>query len=668
MRNEGTSLLSPSDIAELAGVARPVVSNWRKRHLDFPLRAGGTESKPLFNKSEIDTWLRNRGYEPKSMQPGARLGVALNVLRDRVTYRELTSFVMLLATVRKASPQKFTALAAESDANRMRSLGSVITDLRQQARFSQLEDVPASIVPLGENASEIVAAIAEIDVDDLADAIDDVLERLSKMRIKGGAYLGFVGSRTSDMLVSLVGQTEGTVYDPACGIANVLVRVGQNNRKARLVGSDVWPEALDLAWQRAFLRDLSIELTQVDLLSVDPDPDFQADVIVAEPPFGMGWDSSKVIDDPRFRHGLPSRSAADLAWVLHAVAHLSKQGRAYVLTAPGALARSGSESRIRKALLAAGNIRAIVTLPPKLLPQTTIGPALWVLGPESECTEVLLIDATNEESPEHDIVNWLESHRDARVMQTIPHAFVAVSELLDHEAELVPQLWIEDEPVDQSDIVDSLNDSVRNLTKTITQLGTTSIQFANHARKAAPTNMTLGELIADGVVEIRAHRFSTTRSREMSDVDSRVGLHHIRQGILPPASAAVVNLSESVTQPGDILVATDSEIHAVVDGSGGHQVALGVAVIAVRDQSVLLPEYLAAAICGVWNEKHIVGLSRKRFRDLVIPMIPLEEQQTVVSRIDELMGIVSQADALNKHAINAQKRLLETVRHNISLP
>ena len=39
------SLVAPSDIAEMAGVSRAAVSNWRKRNDDFPDPVGGTPAK-----------------------------------------------------------------------------------------------------------------------------------------------------------------------------------------------------------------------------------------------------------------------------------------------------------------------------------------------------------------------------------------------------------------------------------------------------------------------------------------------------------------------------------------------------------------------------------------------------------------------------------------------
>lgn len=54
-------LMSMPEIAELARVRRPVVSNWRRRHRDFPAPAGGTAARPLFDPRGVAEWLTATG-------------------------------------------------------------------------------------------------------------------------------------------------------------------------------------------------------------------------------------------------------------------------------------------------------------------------------------------------------------------------------------------------------------------------------------------------------------------------------------------------------------------------------------------------------------------------------------------------------------------------------
>ncbi|WP_368858411.1 helix-turn-helix transcriptional regulator, partial [Streptomyces clavuligerus] len=58
---ENANEVTAAGIARLAGVGRAAVSNWRRRHADFPKPVGGTETSPAFALAEIERWLREQG-------------------------------------------------------------------------------------------------------------------------------------------------------------------------------------------------------------------------------------------------------------------------------------------------------------------------------------------------------------------------------------------------------------------------------------------------------------------------------------------------------------------------------------------------------------------------------------------------------------------------------
>jgi predicted DNA-binding transcriptional regulator AlpA len=66
------SVLTAADIARLAGVTRGAVSNWRRRHPDFPEPSGGTDASPAYDRSEVEAWLAARGALPE-LPPAERL-------------------------------------------------------------------------------------------------------------------------------------------------------------------------------------------------------------------------------------------------------------------------------------------------------------------------------------------------------------------------------------------------------------------------------------------------------------------------------------------------------------------------------------------------------------------------------------------------------------------
>ncbi|MEV5386130.1 N-6 DNA methylase [Streptomyces sp. NPDC052721] len=60
MQDNATEVTA-AGIARLAGVGRAAVSNWRRRHTDFPKPVGGTETSPSFALAEVEAWLRKQG-------------------------------------------------------------------------------------------------------------------------------------------------------------------------------------------------------------------------------------------------------------------------------------------------------------------------------------------------------------------------------------------------------------------------------------------------------------------------------------------------------------------------------------------------------------------------------------------------------------------------------
>jgi len=60
VRDNATEVTA-AGIARLAGVGRAAVSNWRRRHADFPKPVGGTETSPSFALAEVEDWLRRQG-------------------------------------------------------------------------------------------------------------------------------------------------------------------------------------------------------------------------------------------------------------------------------------------------------------------------------------------------------------------------------------------------------------------------------------------------------------------------------------------------------------------------------------------------------------------------------------------------------------------------------
>ncbi|MEU4031236.1 N-6 DNA methylase [Streptomyces anulatus] len=106
---ENATEVTAAGIARLAGVGRAAVSNWRRRHADFPQPVGGTPASPSFALADVEQWLRDQGklaevplrervwqevagHPAGAAQALVHTGCALLLVRDRPTaWRELTA-------------------------------------------------------------------------------------------------------------------------------------------------------------------------------------------------------------------------------------------------------------------------------------------------------------------------------------------------------------------------------------------------------------------------------------------------------------------------------------------------------------------------------------------------------------------------------------------------
>lgn len=219
-------------------------------------------------------------------------------------------------------------------------------------------------------------------------------------------------------IVTLDGQDPTTgkkkklkkVLDFACGSGSLLVNVREQLGQrgiGKLYGQEYNITTFNLARMNMLLhgvKDSEFEifhgdtlLNEWDILN-EPNPakKMQFDAVVANPPFSYRWDPSEVMgEDFRFKnHGLAPKSAADFAFLLHGFHYLSKEGTMAIILPHGVLFRGGAEQRIRKKLLADGNIDTVIGLPSNLFFSTGIPVCILVLKRCKKSDDVLFINAS----------------------------------------------------------------------------------------------------------------------------------------------------------------------------------------------------------------------------------------------------------------------------------
>ncbi|MCQ9368647.1 N-6 DNA methylase [Brevibacterium sp. 91QC2O2] len=631
-------LLAPKDIADMAGVSRAAVSNWRKRLSDFPEPASGTASKPLFLKSDVEAWLVAHPGKTKS-KPRSGEGIAtwegdlwgvLNRLRGRVGTSALSRVIVQLAV-------------------------GAFSDEKVQAKGKGSADVD----------DELRQVIESIPRGELVAVVDRTLERLVRSEGRSGGNEGFVGSRISTMLATLGSHLQdGTLYDPACGIGVALLQAVQMGaRPERLVGDEIHQEPAAIARGRAKLKGIDLNVYEGDVLRVDPDPDLRADLIIAEPPFGLKTGEKVSSTDARWRFGVPPKSRADSLWLQHVVAHLAPGGTGYVVTTRGLLIHGGAESEIRRNLLQGGHVKTIVALPGKMLPYTSIPVALWVLGDGAgeQRGDVLFINAEDVEAPETLVDSWLS---DDGNLAAVPHAYVQVADLVTEGADLNPLKWVPLEVADTEQLREVFKCSSTQIADLAVDLQSVAHRLIAPAMAEEPKVLTVRQLIEADIVELMRSTLSSKSNTQYS-----VSGRDIRAGVLPQvADPSLDDGDQSFTLPGDLLVATANGISAVVDELGGHVPGLGVHWLRITDSARLDPRFLADSLTGNWNQRFGGGtVAGASVRDLEVPMLSVEAQRELSEVVDAARKAQQLAEQVRKSANSVTETLLAAARKGITL-
>jgi type I restriction enzyme M protein len=215
------------------------------------------------------------------------------------------------------------------------------------------------------------------------------------------------------LLVSILEPQAGeTIYDPACGSGGMLVEAigevrenGGDPRTLRLYGQEVNLTTAAIARMNLFLHEIEdFSILRGDTLR---DPLFRTaagdlqrfDVVIANPPFSLAnWGADAWVGDVRAFAGVPPAATGDLAWVQHMVYSMrAKTGRVGVVMPHGVLFRGGVEKQIRRKLIEADLLEAVIGLPPNLFYSTTI-PACLLIFRSTKAVDreraILFVDAS----------------------------------------------------------------------------------------------------------------------------------------------------------------------------------------------------------------------------------------------------------------------------------
>jgi type I restriction enzyme M protein len=208
------------------------------------------------------------------------------------------------------------------------------------------------------------------------------------------------------LLVELIQPYKGRIYDPCCGSGGMFVQSHEfiKAHQGRLgdiavYGQESNPTTWRLAKMNLAIRgiDNNLGAHNADTFLNDLHKDLRADYILANPPFNVSdWWDSKLADDPRWKYGVPPKGNANYGWIQHMASKLSPNGTAAFVLANGSMSTNQKdEAEIRKGLIEADKVEAIIALPGQLFYSTQIPVCIWVLcnNKAGRQGEILFIDA-----------------------------------------------------------------------------------------------------------------------------------------------------------------------------------------------------------------------------------------------------------------------------------
>ncbi|WP_033439370.1 N-6 DNA methylase [Saccharothrix sp. NRRL B-16314] len=611
------ALVTAAEIARLANVGRAAVSNWRRRHADFPepVSSGGS---PAFRLDEVERWLRRQG-KPVGGHPADALWLALD--------------------------------AGRGDADPVDLVADIATHLRD----------PDSAEP-PEQVRDLLDDLADFSPDELIESLAGrAFERQQRQHLVTPAGL-------ARLMVALAAPVTGTVFDPACGPGNTL-RAASEAGAARLAGQEINPALARLARARLSPgQDLhgqelpgrntnepdtngqdtayaAVDIEAGDALRADAFTGLQADSVVCDPPFGYrDWGHEELGIDPRWEYGFPVKGEPELAWAQHCLAHV-KPGGMVVLALPAGVAFRRSGRAIRQAMVRRGVVRAVIALPAGVLMSTGIPIHLWVLRkPDAGGVgPVLLVDVSHHQPARRGQVDWpalsdevLAAWREFRETGSVSELAgrqraVESIDLLDEDVNLMPARHL---PQPQSTLDPrALDRARRDLTLLLDELGGLLPEFHGTTPGTRATT-TVNDLARAGALVVR-HRMGPLPTDENGVGPLVLTGRDVATGGEPVAHFVGSEDDDPIRlRPGDLVVplvaAGDGRPRTRVIDSDDLVLGPNLQLIRV-DPSRLDVHFLAGQIRANTGPRTggttVSGVHRVDVRRTEIPVLALDRQQ-----------------------------------------
>ncbi|KUN88234.1 hypothetical protein AQJ66_07710 [Streptomyces bungoensis] len=396
------ALVSRPDIARLAGVKRPAVTNWERRHADFPSVVNPGADIERFRADDVLAWLSERAIPANARRPGETVGTTYGD-RFRAGLSGGTADGLLRTVEQLAGPEAdrlrgpmplerylrwLLYLVVNQIAEPDDGLAKAVNTIGETVREN---DPPEDVAPrrLLTVLADALGSTPVVSAQESRAAFDHVLVlwRAAYAREGGAFFTPPSVSRVMAGALAAVRPGAVRVHDPYGRTGEMLVAyldavAAQGDSALPQVWGRV-PGHLErqvAQWNLRVHHGGSVRLGEGQLTpALDPfaDPPGAFDVLLTNPPFGRRLEA--MAPPPYWTYGPAHRTEFD--WLQYAVSLLAPEGRAAVLLPAGASFNAGAAETVRAALVDAGAVECVIALPAGLFTLSAVKTQIWFLRP-----------------------------------------------------------------------------------------------------------------------------------------------------------------------------------------------------------------------------------------------------------------------------------------------
>ncbi|EBA9646325.1 N-6 DNA methylase [Salmonella enterica subsp. enterica] len=312
-----------------------------------------------------------------------------NILRgDGITYYQYVSelsYLLFLKIAQENGAEKqlpegcrWADLTAHSEEGLLGFYQEMLTRLGASVESEVIKAIyafPTTVFSHSENLKAVIEGISriewhEIGKDGFGDLYSGLIDK-SAQDSRSGAGQYFTPRPLVESIIRLIKPTIGElIQDPATGSGGFLVAADgyirqtvspdiYKNHAPRYQGVEIEKNTRRICLMNTFLHGLDADIIYGDALTDDAAELEEADVIVANPPFGNKAGSMR-----SFRKDIPyPNTNKQLAFLQHIYLGLKEGGRAAVVLPDNVLFESGIGTEVRRDLMNKCNLHTILRLP-----------------------------------------------------------------------------------------------------------------------------------------------------------------------------------------------------------------------------------------------------------------------------------------------------------------